>query len=386
VLAAVAAAAVLAWPAPDADAAVAGADLRGVFYAAAPGEANRLAVSLSGHVFTFRDAGAGIAPTGACSADASGAAHCLTLAQPDVVTVVLRDGDDAFSSTARVRAIARGGDGSDRLEGGPGPDVLAGEAGDDTLAGGPGADELLGEAGNDALGGGAGADRLDGGEGDDAIEARDGERDRIACGPGVDVVEGDPIDEIAPDCEDPVRVDLPVPVPIPTPPSPPPTPRPPRGDECSDAEALPPRVHPARLARATVCLVNHERRRRDLRPLRPERRLRLAAGRHARDMVARSYFAHRSPGGANVVDRLRDSGYLRGRGAFVGETLAWGSGPRAAPRAIVAAWLASPPHRAVLLSRRYREIGIAAVLGSPRNRSTAAATYAATFGGPPPRR
>lgn len=69
----------------------------------------------------------------------------------------------------------------------------------------------------------------------------------------------------------------------------------------------------------------------------------------------------------------------------MGETLAWGSGPRGAPRAIVAAWLRSPPHRAVLLSRRYREIGLAAVPGSPRGRSNAAATYAADLGGPAPR-
>ena len=364
VLAAVAAAAVLAWPAPDTHAAVAGTDFGGVFYAAAPGEANRLAVSLSGQVFTFRDAGARIAPTGACGADDSGAAHCLTLSPPHMVTITLRDGDDTFSTTVRVRASVRGGDGADRLEGGPGADVLEGELGDDTLNGGPG------------------ADRLDGGEGADVIEARDDERDIVSCGPGVDMIEGDPVDEIASDCERPVRVDLPVPVPIPTPPPPPPS----QPQECPGADSRPPQAHPARLARATSCLVNRERRRRGLRQLRPERRLGVAARRHARDMVKRSYFAHRSPGGATVTDRLRDSGYLRGRGAFVAETLAWGSARRAAPRAIVAAWLKSPPHRAVILSRRYREIGMAAVVGSPHRRSTAAATYAATFGGPARRR
>ena len=351
---------------PAARAADAASDLGGVRYSAAAGEANRLAVSLEGQVFAFRDAGARIAAAGACTAEGLNAARCLTLSAPDVVTVALGDGDDVFSTTVHIRAVARGGDGADRLGGGPGPDLLEGEAGDDTIVGGPG------------------GDRVTGGDGNDTIDTRDETLDRIVCGPGVDDVVADPIDEIAPDCEDLVHVQLPPPVP--QPPAPVPPPRRPAPQACAAADALPARVQADRLARAALCLVNRERRRRGLRALRTNRRLKSAAFRHARDMVARSYFAHRSPGGGNVVDRLRRSGYLHGRGAFVGETLAWGRGSSGTPRAIVAAWLRSPPHRAVLLSRRYREIGLAAVPGSPRSRSSAAATYAADLGGRVPAR
>jgi uncharacterized protein YkwD len=361
--AALAAAAVFAWAPPGALGASASSDLGGVVYSAGPGEDNRLAVSLEGNVFTFTDAGAGVAAGGACSEDGPGTARCLTLSPPDMFTVVLRDGDDILSTTAGVRVIARGGDGDDRLDGGPGPDILEGDADDDTLDGGPG------------------RDRIAGGDGDDSIDVRDDTLDRVVCGPGADVVASDPIDELASDCEELVRVQVPPPVP-----PIPPVPKPPRAPvACPAADAVPARANAERLARAALCLVNRERRRRGLRALRPERRLKLAARRHARDMVARSYFAHRSPGGRNIVDRLRRAGYLRGQNAFVGETLAWGSGARGTPRTIVAAWLGSPPHRAVLLSRRYRQIGLAAVSGSPRGRTSTAATYAADLAGPGPR-
>ena len=48
-----------------------------------------------------------------------------------------------------------------------------------------------------------------------------------------------------------------------------------------------------------------------------------------------------------------------------GEALAWGSGRQATPRGIVYAWMHSPPHRAVLLGRKYRDVGIGVALGSP---------------------
>ncbi len=75
-------------------------------------------------------------------------------------------------------------------------DVLVGTAGNDHLSGRGGADVLRGLAGADALNGGTGADRLDGGPGNDTIAARDGTRDRIACGSGRDVVTADSKDAV----------------------------------------------------------------------------------------------------------------------------------------------------------------------------------------------
>ena len=60
---------------------------------------------------------------------------------------------------------------------------------------------LRGLGGADLLVGGRGPDRLLAGAGNDVVRARDGVRDRIACGPGRDLVVADRVDRIARDCE-----------------------------------------------------------------------------------------------------------------------------------------------------------------------------------------
>ena len=86
--------------------------------------------------------------------------------------------------------------------------------------------------------------------------------------------------------------------------------------------------------------------------------LRGAALRHSQDMMARSYFAHTSPYGSTVAYRIEHSGFVHGYWWRAGETLAWGSGSYAAASATVAAWLKSPEHRAILLSRAFHWVGI----------------------------
>lgn len=86
--------------------------------------------------------------------------------------------------------------------------------------------------------------------------------------------------------------------------------------------------------------------------------LRAAALRHSEDMVARSYFAHTSPSGSTITYRIEHSGFVYGYSWRAGETLAWGSGWHATASATVAAWLKSPPHRVILLSRGFHWVGI----------------------------
>ena len=81
---------------------------------------------------------------------------------------------------------------------------VAGGSGNDTIVGNDVGDRLHGGAGNDYIKGGAGEDRIEGEEGDDMIDSRDGRYDSIDCGPGNDIVYGDPMDatencEVAPD-------------------------------------------------------------------------------------------------------------------------------------------------------------------------------------------
>jgi uncharacterized protein YkwD len=133
-------------------------------------------------------------------------------------------------------------------------------------------------------------------------------------------------------------------------------------------------------AGATVCLINAERRARGLSPLGVNARLARAATRHARDMVARSYFSHLSPGGVSLADRLRRVGYARRSCSWSGgETLAWGSGILQSPASRVRAWMDSPPHRAILLGAGFRQVGIGIAAGSPSNASVGS-TYVGEFG------
>ena len=148
---------------------------------------------------------------------------------------------------------------------------------------------------------------------------------------------------------------------------------------CSAANATASQVSKRALVRATLCVLNAERARHRLRPLRLNRKLSAAARTHSRAMARRRFFSHTSPGGASFVDRIRRTGYLSGaRSWTVGENIAYGSGGRSTPRAIGRAWMNSAPHRANILSRSFGSIGIGIAGGTPVGRG--GATYTTDFG------
>lgn len=142
----------------------------------------------------------------------------------------------------------------------------------------------------------------------------------------------------------------------------------------------------AGLERRVRCLINRRRARSDLGRLRYNRCLDRAAERHVRDMVRRRYFAHSSRRGGTPVERARAAGYVpRSGGWAVAENLGWGLGAGAQPNAIVRGWLRSPGHRANILQRGFRDVGVAVVPGSPfrkaaRGSSKGPATYVVEFG------
>ena len=132
---------------------------------------------------------------------------------------------------------------------------------------------------------------------------------------------------------------------------------------------------------ATLCVLNAKRRAHGLRPLREATKLARAARRHSRDMVAHTYFAHESRSGAGFSARIARTGWTHGRDRWmVGENIAWGIGARSTPRAIVASWMASPGHRANILQRRFRVIGIGVANGVPVAGGGTGATYTTDFG------
>ena len=77
---------------------------------------------------------------------------------------------------------------------------LQGGDGNDTLVGSAAGNVLDGGAGNDSVDGGGGFDEYNLGDGADTASARDGNGERILCGPGGDSVIADDVDETS-DCE-----------------------------------------------------------------------------------------------------------------------------------------------------------------------------------------
>lgn len=150
-------------------------------------------------------------------------------------------------------------------------------------------------------------------------------------------------------------------------------------EACSAANATASQAGKRALVRATLCVLNAERARHNLRRLRLNGNLSTAARRHSRAMVRRKFFSHDSVDGASFVDRIRSAGYLSGASSwYVGENIAYGSGTRSSPRSIGTAWMKSAPHRANILRPSFREIGIGVALGTPVGRG--GATYTTDFG------
>ena len=154
-------------------------------------------------------------------------------------------------------------------------------------------------------------------------------------------------------------------------------------EQCPGATAVPTAAGTDEAADAIVCLVNAERTSRGLRALSRDQDLAQAADKHANDMVRRNYFAHVSPSGKSVGDRVRDAGYGNpGDGWKVGEDLGWGTGSRGTPAGLVDAWLASPPHKHIMLEAGYKELGVGVAAGAPLDHPTSlpGATYALDLG------
>jgi len=132
---------------------------------------------------------------------------------------------------------------------------------------------------------------------------------------------------------------------------------------------------------ATLCLVNRERQEHGLRALRRSKMLDRASREYARTMVRHRFFAHVTPGGGTLKQRILRSNYLDGaRGFKIGENLAWGSGSLATPKERVESWMDSPGHRANILDSRFRHLGVGLSTGAPRQTSLQSATYVTHFG------
>jgi uncharacterized protein YkwD len=152
------------------------------------------------------------------------------------------------------------------------------------------------------------------------------------------------------------------------------------GAGCPNSSRSPAVASKAQLRAAVGCLVNRRRAAHGLAALRGNRKLRRAAEGHSTSMVRHDYFSHSSRGGGSFVGRIRRTGYLSGADWWsVGEVIAIGRGRRGSPRGIVRSWMQSPGHRALLLSSRFRQMGVGAVHGYP-GAGSRGATYTIDLG------
>jgi uncharacterized protein YkwD len=109
--------------------------------------------------------------------------------------------------------------------------------------------------------------------------------------------------------------------------------------------------------------VNKQRAKRGLHALRINAKLVDAARAHSTDMGEQKYFEHNSPDGETWSSRIVRYGYTREGCSYwkAGENIYYGAGLYSSPLLVVKAWMGSPAHRAVILTKVFRDIGVGAV-------------------------
>jgi uncharacterized protein YkwD len=129
---------------------------------------------------------------------------------------------------------------------------------------------------------------------------------------------------------------------------------------CPGAALRPSRTNLGAVRAAVLCLVNRERAAHGERPLVPDPKLTASAQAHTNSMASQDYFEHIGPRGETPLMRMRATGYLSSthNSYEVGENIGWGTLWKGTPSAVVAAWMASPPHRANILDARFHDTGI----------------------------
>jgi uncharacterized protein YkwD len=153
------------------------------------------------------------------------------------------------------------------------------------------------------------------------------------------------------------------------------------GAACSDGDLLPADSNLDQINASVLCLVNGERADKGLPALTRDSQLETAAVGMCQRMITEHFFAHETPDGKTVVDRVEPTGYIPRSGDWVvGENLGWGSGALSTPQAMVNGWMNSPGHRANILAPDYKDVGVAACMGSPLTTSSGGTVYVHDFG------
>ena len=149
---------------------------------------------------------------------------------------------------------------------------------------------------------------------------------------------------------------------------------------CANTDLLPSADNVEQVRDAVLCLHNQIRQQHNLPLLKDNAKLQKAGTTHSNEMVDEGYFDHTTPSGSSFVDRIVGAGYTKRNDAWtLGENLAWGTGDLSTPAGVMQAWMNSAGHKANILKRSYKELGIGIRLGVPSDNGVGA-TITADFG------
>jgi uncharacterized protein YkwD len=161
------------------------------------------------------------------------------------------------------------------------------------------------------------------------------------------------------------------------------TPRHPPPKSCANTNLQPISANLALVDAATFCLIQQVRAAHGLQPLRVNRPLQSVATAQTQEMVVGNYFGDDSISGETPMQRILATPYPGGATRVnSAQNIGWATGPLATPAAMVAAWMSSRPHRAIILTPSFRDIGVGVTPAAPSSLSQglAGATYTLELG------
>jgi uncharacterized protein YkwD len=156
----------------------------------------------------------------------------------------------------------------------------------------------------------------------------------------------------------------------------------PRQATCRGTLTLPNHSNLALMDAAIVCLIDRERAHYQLPALTPNRDLQGIASSLSREMAASGDFADDSLTGETPWQRINASPYAWGaRTLYAAQNIGWGTDGLATPTGVVNEWMHSAPHRHIILTGNYRNIGagVAPIAPSSLTDEKPGATYTVEF-------
>jgi uncharacterized protein YkwD len=152
---------------------------------------------------------------------------------------------------------------------------------------------------------------------------------------------------------------------------------------CANTQLQPAAGDLAQINASTLCLINQVRMSYRLHRLRFSPPLQSVAVGQARDMVIGDYFGDMSLSGRTPLQRILATGYPGHAWRLsTAQNIGWATGPLATPAEMVEAWMRSPPHRKIMLTPSYQDIGVGVAPAAPSSLSQGltGATYTIEFG------